>query len=85
MFFRSERKLFGLIESKALTALPRDSRSATLAIESLERRESLSGHAVNPAVICGFNPQPDPPARSALIGHLDSATPLHSDVPPWPC
>jgi hypothetical protein len=92
MFFLGDRRLFALKQLKARTALPRDTRPASLAIESLERRESLSGLVTNPAVLCGFNPQPDPPARAAQFGHFDSSTngsqsppPLHFDVPPGPC
>jgi hypothetical protein len=92
MFFRSERRLFGLTASKARAALPRCTRRVAFSIESVESRASLSGITViNPGLICEFNPQPDPPARSALIGQpgatanaLQSA-PLHFDVPPGPC
>jgi hypothetical protein len=92
MFFRRERKLFGLMAPNARAALPRYTRRVTFSIESMEARASLSGLALNPDVICGFNPQPDPPARSALIGQLGATTngsappaPLHFEVPPGPC
>jgi hypothetical protein len=92
MFFRSEKKLFGLMASKARAASPQHTRRVTVAIESLEPREALSGLVLNPGVICGFNPQPDPPARSALVAQLGATTngsapsaPLHFEVPPGPC
>ena len=92
MFFRNERKRFGLMALNSRAASPRCTRRLTLSIEPVEDRVSLSGIAVNPGVICGFNPQPDPPARSALIGQpggttsgSQSAAPFHFDVPPGPC
>jgi hypothetical protein len=92
MSFRGEKKLFGLMTPNVRAALPRSTRGVTFSVEAMEARASLSGIAVNPGVICGFNPQPDPPARSALIGQIgattngsQSAAPFHFDVPPGPC
>lgn len=46
----------------------RRGRRARPAIEAAESRLSLSGFAVaQVGAICGFNPQPDPPAMRAGI------------------
>jgi hypothetical protein len=74
MIFRTARESFRLMESGARTAIPRRTHRLTLGIDCMEDRASLSGLGVNPGVLVGFNPQPDPPARSALIGPLDAAT-----------
>jgi hypothetical protein len=97
MLFRTERRRFSRMELRAQAARPRCARRLTLVVESAEVRASMSGLVVNPGVICGFNPQPDPRARLALVGLVGSATngsqtgaaPVgtahQTDVPPGPC
>jgi hypothetical protein len=85
MIFCTERRRPSLVASRAKAARPRCARKATLVIESLDVRASLSGLAVNP--ILGFNPQPNPQAGATPIvaAQLAFVAPHHTDVPPGPC
>jgi hypothetical protein len=85
MIFCTERSRPSLVESSAKAARPRCAKNATLVIESLEVRASLSGLAVNS--ILGFNPQPNPQAGATPVvaAQMAFAAPHHTDVPPGPC
>jgi hypothetical protein len=44
-----------------------------------------AGGIVNPGVLVGFNPQPDPPVRIAEFGCPAPVNGLSTDIPPGPC
>lgn len=63
MNFRTIQSLF---VRPRLTSSRRD-RKVSLAVESVERRLSLSGVAAGAALVHEFNPQPDPPSSLVRI------------------
>jgi hypothetical protein len=67
MTLRITKAIFGRGVSGAHEAASRRSRPASPRVEAMETRVSLSGLAASSNVVYSFNPQPDPPSRSAQI------------------